>query len=1499
MSEENKNNNNKKWYKRWLLLIFLFFVFILGTISITIYLIPRVEYLQREFANQIVKLLNNELKGQLELDKIIFHSYNDIELQNARLIVAGDTLANIPKLNLKFKLRNILKKDISVRYLTLHNPTFKLLRLKDSTWNYEHITKIREEVDTSITDVPPISFRKFEINNGKFIMFDSTIINTNSNIFSNIDSTLNSDIILNDKQLNFSNLKFSKINIVANGNILLNDNIHNYAVSKLEMKEDNTNLIINHSFIDEIGLRDKKTFIKGANFNVDESEIKVEFQADNYSVLNSDYSDLEKMNLKIEINGRNVKSDLLNYFTEPILNTNENYELKIFANGNVKNLLINEFNIAGNGVNLKGDINFKNILEPKTLNYNLNLKNSNINVTYYKDKLNFDLQDIPEFGLTYFNEFEVSGGIYDYTTNFNLRSNLGELSGKVFLDINNIPTYEMSVNFKNINLDKIIPGKQISKLNGYIKIKGKEFDPSLMSGNIELKLFESKYIKDKIDTLSFSSAIEKGKLSINEFSLYKGVSKATISGNLDISDIDKIKYDLMLKSNNLDLSKIDESLPDNISGDIKIIGEGIDTENMKLELIASFKDFSIYNKHILKYDFNLVVDNQKNGDKYLKINSEEIDFEVIGNFRLDDLIDLIFYELDYYENNYNITYSSILGQELEDKFKYIRKYPKVDLTFNTTIKNLHKFNEILDLNINTKGNININLITNENNFKFQLNNFDLNNTYLEFEEDPIYSKRIDMNLLYKKSIVENNNEYIEEHIDNLSFNLYTPSLVVAANNIDSLELNLDYYLHHLNLSLLSKINDDILIDTDMILDENKNIFDFRFPKMNIYVDKLFDFKNNDDILLNLDNSNLLFNKFSLLNNNQEELNINGEINFKTEYLDNLNINLNNYDLAKLVDLLEMEEYFSTFEGNLKNMNINLNGYMNEPNVGIDLQGRNIEFNQTSLGNIDFDMKYINHNLIGSFNVNNKVSSLKIDILKLPFNFNLSEMDISMIEDQDLNIILSINQLNAAVIEPFSPGILNITGTLESKVEIAGNQRDGVNYNGNLILNKGSFLVEATNVIYNTEAKVNISNDMFEVVETTIRNRESDLKDGKANIAGFIQMDGFDVSNFEFKIDSKRLKVLRDETRYSMPDFFGDFVVSTGQNPLKFSGNFDKPSISGDVDILNAKLQMPDEMTAQIVESRLHYEFIDDVVKISLKDSLDNTEQEKRTIEKPFLDILNYDLNIRFLGDFGIKLDLDALTQLRINIGTRFKTDVVNYKKNRNEEEGVLLGEIIVKDNSALIFFGKKFETTGIVTFPTGEIDNPQFDILAKYKNFTQAGIPFEVQIIIKGFKDNPNIKFLYDYNGLKATGDQSEIDQNAFSLLTLNMLKEDALGDNSQNSNLQGEMVNYGNSFVSSLASKSLNEALLEYGLVTDINLDLNNPDQSIVKIEGNLFKNIKWSVGGNVSNIENNQISVEVPLGVLFGMMSYIQFTKPNNPFVTQENQLLWEFKLKLGKTW
>lgn len=1454
----------------------MFFFFIITSIGITIYLLPRVEFLQRNLANQVVKILNNELKGQLELDKIIFHNYNDIELVNARLLVSGDTLAFIPQLKLKFRLRNLLTNDISVRYLKLYKPRIKLLRLNDSSWNYDHIVFESIDNDTSKASTPPIFVRKLEIVDGRFFMFDST---DKSEVRKGL--------------LNFSDLKVTKLNLTLSGKLELDDNEHDYDISKLSFREKNSGIVLDEFYANKIKFRDKNTSVEKIFLKFQESEITLNAEADDFSVVNSDNFDLEKMNAKVNIYTKDFNSDLITHFTDTILTKNQKYDAEIIANGNLKNLLVNKFDIKGKGINFNGSVNLKNILHPDSLRYTTDLKGSTINVSYFKDKMFFDTEAIPKLGLVLFNKLEVDGGINDYYANYEIKSNLGNLKGFTKLDISNIPIYEADVEFSDIDLNKLANIEQVSKLNGHLKVKGESFDTDQLSADFDLRLSESMFMKESIDSMSIQTKIDKGLLDITDFYLFRGKSNLKIDGKLDISNLNDLKYDLVINSYKLDLSKFIEDLPDNISAEIFVNGNGIDIENMNTVVNANIKDFSLFGNSIENYNFDLDIENNEI-KKDIKYKSKELDFNINGVFSFEDLINVILNEIDYSKYEISKYKNEILGEELIEEALLLKKYPKIDFNLSLDIRDLKKIEDIIDVHLNTNGNIEFKVMADSNYLDISISKFNLKNTYYEYDNEPISSKNIDLNFFMKKSVL---NDSIQ--LDFIKGYVKTPNIYLFENNLDSVNITFNLEDDIFKTAISTKLNEKIKFNNYLDISKIGDKLSFDISKLELTINEELDFKNVNNLKFDIDNSILNFNGFNISNKSNEEINIAGEFAIKDEFFRNLNINLSDYEINNLIKLLELEEYLSTLKGKINNFNINLDGSLIEPSINLDIVGNNMLFNEVKLGDLNVDLNFKNHNFKGDISLLKKGNKFSLNVNKLPFNMNFIENDFSLIEDENVNMIFQMENIDAAVLEPFIPGILDIKGQLSSKIEVIGSQAKGIEYSGDFNLNQSSFLVEATNIIYNADAKIKLSNNLFEVEEASVRNKSADLNGGKANLLGYLKMDGFDVDNFEFKVTSKKLKVLRDETRLTMPDLYGDFIVATGKNPIVFSGNFDYPNLSGDVDILDAKLQMPNELISQVVESKLHYEFLDNVVKISLNDSNDVEIEKRKKIETPFLDLINYNLNIRFVGDFDIKMELNALTKMRINLGTQYKNDVVIFRKDRNEEDAEFIGEIILKNDSNLSFLGKKFATTGKVSFPTGEIANPQLDILAKYSNYTQSGIPFEVRIKITGFKEEPILNFSYIYNNAEVNGEESEIKQNAFSLLTLHMLKEDALGDNSQNTNLQGEVLNYGNSFISSLASKSLNDALLEYGLNADVDLDLNNPDKSVVKLQGNIFKNVKWSVGGNISNIENNQITIEIPLDLYNAYLPYLLISKPNNPFVVRENQILWEAKFKYGKTW
>lgn len=1462
-----KKSFTKKFFKYFLLL----FLFLFITLSSLIILIPRIEFLQEQLASKVEYFLKDQFIADLKIGKINFKNYDEIEISEILLYTKGDTLAYIPKLELEFNFKQLISKNIHIKKLKLHNSVFKMLRSKDSTWNYEYIVLIEDDNDTTTSKTPILNLKNLELKNCRFVMLDS------------LDSTSYKD------KLNFSNINLSNLNTKINGNIDIDNLEHTYEILNLSFIENNSNLNLSYLKANKIRFTENKSTVDGLSMEVNDSKIDCFVETNNFSPISFNEDDLYKMQSNISVKSQNFNSDLVNLFIDSLFNKNQIFELDLKANGNLKNAIVNNLSLKNKGLDLKISSRLKDFTNDEKLKYTISFDNSFVNFSYLKKISKINLNDIPDLKLTYINKFESEGNVSSHNAQYDIISALGNFNGNSSINLNS-EEYSTNTNFSNLNLNMISSDLSNSNLNGSVNLNGKNLDISKMSGNFILSINNSVVESKNIDTLLISSDFELGNIKINEFSYKTKNSNANILGSVDLKNLDSIKYDLNISSNNLDLTFINSDLPKKISSEIKLKGVGVDIENMKLDADIKLKELLIDEYQIKYFDFYIYADNSTKKKMYF--NSEDVNIKIDGDFKFEELIEVFINEYEYIYHDIEIISNHINKIDNNDDIKFIENYPEINADFSLDIKSLKKFKDFIPIDLNFNSEIKINLNSSDKNLKLTSNQIHLNNFKIRENDLDIKSNMLDFKINYVKNL------NLENPIEKLNLGLYT-------NMIDYNELNiknLDYNFDIINNKVISKLNAKLLdsisiINNLTIINPKENEYDIKVDSLNLTLGKYNTYYNKAPIDFVIIDDDIKTSNFTINSLNDEKIDFIFDFELTNMYLNEFDLKFSNFNFNN-INYFYSDEYLKSLEGELSEVNLKLKSNLSNPIGSITFNGDKLKYNNISIGKIDSEIRYADKNLFGEFKIGDKSHNLNIFSKRFPLLLNLEKGDFSFDNNKEFDVNIELSKLEAGLVEPFLPVIYNLQGFINSKISIKGTLDKGIDYRGDLTLNDGSFIVEPTNIMYDFNAKINIDNDKFTLFDTKVKNRKQDLRNGQADVTGYLKMDGFDFEYFEFEVKSNQFKVMREETKLVSPDLYGEMVIATGQTPLVFSGNFDYPKLKGDVDILDSKLTMPSELASQFVESKLEYKIIDNTVKITVKDTI---EAEKKEISEDFLDILALDLNLRFIGDLEMFIELNAITEMKIFLGTKYKEEIVVFEKGRKENDAQLIGNIVLKDDSFLTFLGKRFDTTGEISFPTGEISNPTLDILSKYSNFTSNGVPFEVLINITGTKDEPELDFSYIYNNIKANEDKEDMKQNAFSLLALNMLKNDALGDQNQNPNLQGEAVNIGNSILSNLATKNLNEALLDYGINAAIDIDVNNPDQSVVKLQGKLstnnsfLKDIKWTVGGNISNLESNQISIEIPLGVF----SYLQLSRPNNPFIVKENQVEWEGKLRFGKTW
>ncbi|MDX9789617.1 MAG: translocation/assembly module TamB domain-containing protein, partial [Candidatus Kapabacteria bacterium] len=437
-------------------------------------------------------------------------------------------------------------------------------------------------------------------------------------------------------------------------------------------------------------------------------------------------------------------------------------------------------------------------------------------------------------------------------------------------------------------------------------------------------------------------------------------------------------------------------------------------------------------------------------------------------------------------------------------------------------------------------------------------------------------------------------------------------------------------------------------------------------------------------------------------------------------------------------------------------------------------------------------------------------------------------------------------------------------------------------------------------------------DKINLTNVLIKNIPADSRFGRlgrAVISGYVAMNGFEIGELDIALNAERLLVMSDATMVTMPDLYGDFIISTDNQPLRFYGTLDKPNLTGDVNIIDAHLKMPLEQKKQIVRTYFTYEKIDDKVRLTSITSRDSTEQNNNNdrFSPSIADLINYDLSAKILGQFIVEMDMNLIGSMYAVIATADRTQSLRYEKKRDNPVAKLFGEVVVKEQSTIKSW-KQFTAAGKINFPTGSIENPSLELTATHSGtMTDNGVrkQFIVKMKIEGTKENPDVTFTYFIDGVEASGSKEQINEDALYLLVMGRTKTGSGA--STNSNLLNEGFASG---VSNFATKALSDLLMGTGVINSAEFDFQggsmNLGDATLRLSGQLYGGISWTIGGTVADLSsNNQITIDIPASEFsnnpFWSNFILQLSKAssNNVMANAQDAKNWEVKIKLGSSW
>jgi len=765
---------------------------------------------------------------------------------------------------------------------------------------------------------------------------------------------------------------------------------------------------------------------------------------------------------------------------------------------------------------------------------------------------------------------------------------------------------------------------------------------------------------------------------------------------------------------------LDKDLADKtiIQGDI--IFEGLKEEiileklNLKTELLELNTTGIL--KDILTSDYEVSLDlsdiniSEEEVSKALNLNQEFTLPILFGNINLNDgFINYNFSKINTNDSSANIYGTGLFEDKTSFDFNIILDLLKDDellAHFNLdNLKMVSRFSIVPDQQITFNGDIEI--VNNDNTTNVDFNTSIVNNNLssklgitkenvrLDYE---IYGNLLNKKLnafgkIFLETIpVDNINHIIAETNIEIDFSVKNN----IKSNLKLKEISIDILNDKIYLTELSEINE--ILENDFI--ETNNNYDFSFQWVdnklnlesnlgsNILINGFY--KNENDIDLNFEFSNLFIQNFFEINKSP----ISGNVESK--------INLNRTELNRTLSL----------NASIRDINIK------EYEIG------DLEIN--AFGNTDFDSYSVDLKLLNNENISLKSEGTVIAINEKPnldLDLNFNDFDISFIEKIGSNTLK------------------NISSSISGQVNLWGSY-DNLQHNGNLILNKSKFLIPYLNIEYliNNNSELILYNQNIEFTNILITHSESD---SFSSLDGNINHTNYNDWNLDLVFESDRLFILNKDFDED-ENFYGKAYID-GQ--ISISGPTDQVSINIDALTMPGTYITIPRTNSNLIDDFSFIEFTD--LNNSDLFTKNNLLDDVKQLNNKTLD-LNIDLEIDNNAQVDITIDQETGSYISgIGNGNLFMEIDSDGKFNIFGDYTTTEGEYNFKD---LALIDKKFKLKdgGTIVWD-GEPLGAQMDILATYEvpgganpallldnpNFNKK-IPTDVEIELTGNLTKPN-----------------------------------------------------------------------------------------------------------------------------------------------------------------
>ncbi len=1044
--------------------------------------------------------------------KSIEIDFKKLELENVRFNqidkwVGKDLLVSVKKMDVNADTIDFANKKIAFNSITLDNPFFY-------QGNY---TGNRPEVhSSSSTNVKITTPGQYQWNNDGWVVKVKDI-QLNNGSFQNEKETERAPFTdkFDGQHILFSAINGSLRNVLFEKDTLTTD-VHlatkeksGFEVKKLEAKMKFTPDIMEFNKLDLVTEKSRL----GSYYSM------------GYNDFNDDMSDfIHNVRLHGKFENSVVNSDDIAFFAPELKQWKRSFNITGSASGTIDNLVAKNIFIKSGNTSVDGDIAMKGL--PDIKNTFIDFKSNDL-ITNYADLVTLlpQLKNVTQPQLSRLGNIRFKGNytgfINDFVTYGSISTNLGNLVADVNMKLpdNMPPTYSGKISSAGFNLGQFINNKSIGNiaLEGDVAGKGFTLDDlkANFRGSVHQLQFSGYNYKNIIVDGSFDKQIFSGHGSVDDPNLQID----NFNGSVSLSGKEPaFNFDAILKKSNLKpLGFTNEDFALDGHFNLNFTGNNIDNFLGKAQV---YNATLLHNNTKLSFDSLALTSYFTDGKKFLSVQSNELEANVTGKFKILELPDAF----KVFLNRYYPAYIPKPKHSVSDQ----------DFTFFIKTKEVDEYVQLLDSKL--KGFNNTTLSGNLNLAKNELN---VNADVPEFE----YDKKIFNNI---KLVGKGNFEALDTKITTGDI-VMNDSLHFPGTDL-SVQSNNDISTVHLKTSASKTLNG---------------------AELNATVKTL-----TDGVIIHFSPSSFI------INDKKWQLEKDGELTIRNSYIDASEVKFvqENQEIVLSTEPAQDGTDHTDVIAKLKKVNIEdftpfflkkprLEGILTGTVTLKDPFGKQIIEYDAKAENFSLDNKEIGTtNLRGDVNTATGLIKFKADANSKSYLFNIDgSYNYKDTSANQMNIDLAAEHFDLSLLDNYLGTIFsNIKGDAVSTLKISGGEKHQY-ISGNVTVTDGSL-----KVIY-TQCKYKFTNETIifnpgELDLGTIQLRDTLNNTGTAS-GKIYYSDFFDDLSFDnVRMETGKMLLL-NTTEKDNSSFYGKVI---GGATMSINGNVSdmKMKIKGEPSILD-------------------------------------------------------------------------------------------------------------------------------------------------------------------------------------------------------------------------------------------------------------------------------------------------------------------------------------------